>query len=127
MKIEHAAIYYEDIEKAKHFYEKYFHAKSNDMYHNPRTGFSSYFLTFDDGTRLEIMTNENLEENPKHRAQPGFIHLCFALGSKEKVDEMTETFRNDGFEILSGPRITGDGYYETCILDHENNQIEITI
>ena len=127
MKIEHAAMYFNDLEGAKNFFSKYFGAKSNDMYHNPRTNFKSYFLSFDDGARLEIMNKPELEDAVKTLNRTGFIHLAFSVGSKEKVDALTATLKNDGYEVISGPRTTGDGYYESCVVAFENNQIEITV
>lgn len=127
MKIEHAAMYFNDLEGAKNFFIKYFGAKSNDMYHNPRTNFKSYFLSFDDGARLEIMNKPELEDAVKTLNRTGFIHLAFSVGSKEKVDALTAQLKNDGYEVISGPRTTGDGYYESCVVAFENNQIEITV
>ncbi len=127
MKIEHAAMYFNDLEGAKNFFIKYFGAKSNDMYHNPRTNFKSYFLSFDDGARLEIMNKPELEDAVKTLNRTGFIHLAFSVGSKEKVDALTLQLKNDGYEVISGPRTTGDGYYESCVVAFENNQIEITV
>ncbi len=128
MKIEHAALYVNDLERALKFYADYFGGKPGALYHNPRTGFRSYFVSFEDGARLEIMSREtDLEDLPKPAARTGFAHLCFAVGSKEKVDAMTEQWKKDGYTIVSGPRTTGDGYYETCMLDAEGNQIEITV
>lgn len=127
MKIEHVALYINDLEKARAFFIKYFGGKSNDGYHNKTTDFRSYFISFDDGSRLEIMTRPELADTPKELNHTGFIHLAFSVGSKEKVDELTARLRNDGYEVLSGPRTTGDGYYESCILGIENNQIEITV
>lgn len=127
MKIEHVALYVNDLEKARDFFIKYFDGKSNDGYHNKTTDFRSYFISFDDGSRLEIMTKPNLADTAKEVNRTGFIHLAFSVGSKEKVDELTARLKNDGYEVLSGPRTTGDGYYESCILGIENNQIEITV
>lgn len=126
MKIEHVAMYVIDLEKSKVFFEKYFGAKSNNCYHNQKTGFQSYFLTFDDGARLEIMTKPDMQNIEKFLARTGFIHIAFSVGSKEKVDEITAMLKSDGYEIISGPRTTGDGYYESCVYDGEGNQIEIT-
>ncbi|WP_270426710.1 VOC family protein [Fusobacterium mortiferum] len=125
MIIEHVAIYVNDLEENKRFYEKYFNGKSNDMYHNKNTGLKTYFLSFENGARLEIMTRPNLEDKEKSLLQTGLIHLAFKVGSKEKVDMLTEKLAQAGYKILSGPRTTGDGYYESCILGPENNQIEI--
>ena len=127
MKIEHVALYVNDLEKARDFFIKYFGGKSNGGYHNKTTDFRSYFISFDDGSRLEIMTRPELADTPKELNHTGFIHLAFSVGSKEKVDELTARLKNDGYEVLSGPRTTGDGYYESCILGIENNQIEITV
>lgn len=127
MKIEHAAIYFNDLEGAKNFFVKYFDAKPNELYHNPRTNFKSYFLSFGGGARLEIMNKPQLEDAPKTLNRTGFIHLAFSVGSKEKVDALTLQLKNDGYEIISGPRVTGDGYYESCVVAFEDNQIEITV
>lgn len=127
MKIEHIAMYFNDLEGAKKFFVKYFNAKSNELYHNKKTNFKSYFLSFDDGTRLEIMTKPELDDAKKTLNRTGFIHIAFSVGSKEKVDELTKILQNDGYEVVSGPRTTGDGYYESCVVCFENNQIEITV
>lgn len=127
MRIEHIAMYVTDLEKAREFFETYFGAVSNDMYHNKTTGFRSYFLSFDDGARLELMTKPDMNDIEKGLARTGFIHAAFSVGSKEKVDEITGRLKGDGYTVISGPRTTGDGYYESCIFDLEGNQIEITV
>ena len=127
MKIEHVALYVKDLENAKKFFMKYLGAKSNDGYHNQKTGFCSYFLTFEDGARIEIMNTPEMVDLPKKLARTGFSHIAFSVGSIEKVDELTAELKADGYEVISGPRITGDGYYESCIVAVEDNQIEITI
>lgn len=127
MKIEHVAMYVNDLERTKQFFEYYFKAKSNERYHNPKTGFSSYFLTFSDGARLEIMHKTQMEDAKKSFVRTGFIHLAFSLESKEKVDQLTQQLKQDGYEILSGPRTTGDGYYESCVVAIEENLIELTV
>ena len=126
MRIEHIALYVKDLEKSKDFFAKYFGAKVGNFYHNPVTNFRSYFLSFEDGSRLELMNRPEMVEveNSSHRT--GFIHIAFSVGSKENVDQLTKMLKNDGYKVTSGPRTTGDGYYESCILDSENNQIEIT-
>ena len=126
MHIEHIAMYVNDIEKTKEFFVKYFNATSNEGYHNPNTDFRSYFLSFDDGTRLEIMNRPQMKDEEKSLNRTGYIHIAFSLGSKKQVDDLTERLRNDGFSVVSGPRTTGDGYYESCIIGIEGNQIEIT-
>lgn len=126
MKIEHIAMYVNDLERAKNFFEKYFNAQSNRGYHNHNTDFRSYFLTFDDGARLEIMNKPKMNDEAKPINRTGFIHIAFSVGSTKAVDELTNRIRNDGYEVISGPRTTGDGYYESCIVGIEGNQIEIT-
>ncbi len=127
MKIEHIAVWVKDLEKSRAFYEKYFGAVSNEKYINPVKNFESYFLSFDNGSRLEIMTRPELREsnNSYEFQQFGIIHIAFSAGSKEKVDELTEALRKDGYTIAGEPRTTGDGYYESIILDPEKNIIEI--
>lgn len=125
MKLEHLACYVRDLEKMKDFYIEYFNAVPNEKYHNPKTGLMTYFLSFEEGARLEIMHRPDMLDGQKTLMQSGFIHIAFKLGSKEKVDQMHERLREAGFIILSGPRTTGDGYYELAFLDPENNQIEL--
>lgn len=128
IKIEHIAMYVSDLEGAKKFFEKYFNATSNEKYHNPKTDFQSYFLSFDDSTRLEIMTRPDLiEYNEKALNKTGYIHLSFSVGSRKNVDSLTKRFQSDGYEVISNPRVTGDGYYESCIIGFEGNIIEITV
>ena len=127
MKIEHVAMYVNNLEAAKDFFVKYFGGGANELYHNKKTDFRSYFISFEDGARLEIMNKPYMEDVNKGFNRTGYIHLAFSVGSKEKVDELTEILKNDGYEVLSGPRTTGDGYYESCILGIEGNQIEITV
>jgi lactoylglutathione lyase len=127
MKIEHIAMYVNDLERTKDFFIKYFEAKANQGYHNQKTDFKSYFLSFDDGSRLEIMNKPGLDHNERKFLHTGYIHIAFSVGSKEKVDSLTTELRIAGYEVISGPRVTGDGYYESCIVGIEGNQIEITI
>lgn len=127
MKIDHIAMYVKDLEGAKQFFERYLCAAANNLYHNEKTGFRSYFLTFDDGARLEIMNRTDLENAEKTLQRAGYIHIAFSVGSKERVDSLTAQLKQDGYQVISGPRTTGDGYYESCIVAVEGNQIEITI
>lgn len=127
MRIEHAAMYVKDLEKAKDFFIKYFGAVPNEGYHNKNTDFRSYFLSFDEGARLEIMTRPSMDDAEKTPDRTGLIHLAFGVGSEEKVDELTARLKADGYEVLSGPRTTGDGYYESCVVGIEGNLIEITV
>ena len=127
MKIEHVAMYVNDLEAAREFFTTYLDGKPNDGYHNITTGFRSYFISFEDGARLEIMTKPELVDTEKALNRTGYAHIAFSVGSMEKVDELTERLRFAGYEVVSGPRITGDGYYESCIVAIEGNQIEITV
>ena len=127
MRIEHIAMYVNDLEKVRTFFMRYFGATSNEGYHNPRTDFRSYFLSFDHGARLEIMKKPLMDDTEKGLNRTGYVHIAFSLGSKSAVDELTERLKADGYEVISGPRTTGDGYYESCIVGIEGNQIEITI
>jgi lactoylglutathione lyase len=127
--IKHIAIWTRDIEKEKLFYEKYFNAVSNSRYVNDKKGFSSYFLNFDDGCGLELMHNDSIPENNNDADEQyiGIIHFALSVGSKENVDEKTKELAAAGYKTVSEPRWTGDGYYESCVYDPENNRIEITI
>ncbi len=128
MNIEHIAIWSKDIEQLKEFYIRYFGARANDKYINTNKGFESYFLSFDSGARLEIMQMAGIPENkndPIGQAT-GLIHFAMSVGSRQAVDELTTELVNDGYQLIDGPRTTGDGYYESVILDPENNRIEIT-
>ncbi len=127
MKIEHVAMYVNELESARDFFVKYLGGVSNNGYHNEKTGFRSFFISFDDGARLEIMNKPSMEDITKSTDRTGYIHIAFSVGSIEEVDRLTRQFGEDGFEVLSGPRTTGDGYYESCIVGIEGNQIEITV
>lgn len=126
MMIEHIATYVKDLEAARDFFVAYLGGKSNDGYHNPRTGFRSFFISFDDGARLELMNKPEMDDLEKPLNRTGYVHIAFSVGSKKKVDELTEKLKTAGYEVVSGPRTTGDGYYESCIVAVEGNQIEIT-
>ena len=127
MRIEHIAMYVNDLEAARDFFVRYLGGVSNDGYHNKTTDFRSYFISFDDGARLEIMNKPGMTDSEKAVNQTGYIHVAFSVGSREKVDEITSLLKADGYEVLSGPRTTGDGYYESCIVGIEGNHIEITV
>ncbi|MBQ9007721.1 MAG: VOC family protein [Clostridia bacterium] len=127
MKIEHVALYVCDLERARDFFVTFFGGTSNSGYHNRKTGFRSYFICFDDGCRLEIMNKPEVNPPEKTVLHTGYAHIAFSVGSREKVDSLTERLKNAGYKITSGPRTTGDGYYESCIVDIEGNQIEITV
>ena len=124
-KIEHIAIWVKDLDKMKEFYQTYFGAKSSNLYHNQKTGFKSYFLTFDNGCRVELMNKSDISQT-KSENNLGYAHISFSVGSKDNVDLLTDELRKNDVYINTEPRTTGDGYYESSILDPEGNVIEIT-
>lgn len=127
MYIEHLAIWVRDLERMRQFYEIYFGAVSNQKYTNVTKQFSSYFLSFSSGCRLELMQMPGVPDSlndPFHQFQ-GFIHMAISVESEASVDFLTERLRTDGYLIVGEPRRTGDGYYESVILDPEQNRIEI--
>ena len=135
MKIEHTAIWVKDIDKVCEFYRKYFGGVVQSLYHNPTKQFTSRFVTFEDGTRLEIMHRPDITVGTLNRdcmfhveqEYLGYAHLSFSVGSKEEVDSLTQQMSNDGIQVVGQPRTTGDGYYESVVLDPEGNRVEITI
>jgi len=129
MKIEHLAIWVTDLEAMRTFYETYFHATANTKYRNDKKQFESYFLSFAEGPRLELMNRPDIPANVNDLKKEyiGIIHFAISVGNKETVDTMTETLRKDGYSIVGEPRWTGDGYYESVVLDPEGNRIEITV
>lgn len=126
VKISHVAIYVDDLEKMRDFYETYFAAQANTKYHNPRTGLSTYFLSFADQIRLELMQRPDILEHATKLLQ-GYTHVAFSVGDSAAVDALTTKLAQADYQVISGPRTTGDGYYESVVLDPEGNQIEITI
>lgn len=127
VRVEHIALSVKDLEAARNFFVKYFKAEANNGYRNPTTGFCSYFLTFDGGARLELTNRPETAGLPASPAEIGYSHIAFSVGSKEEVDRLTGILKADGYEVIGGPRTTGDGYYESCIVGIEGNRIEITI
>ena len=126
MRIEHLALYTLDPAPLRDFYRTYFGAEEGAPYHNPKTGLSTWFLTFPDGgCRLELMTRPGVEAPPAASFRAGYTHLCFSLGSRGAVDALTARLAADGFSVKSGPRVTGDGYYESCVLDPDGNEVEL--
>ncbi|ADL50041.1 VOC family protein [Clostridium cellulovorans] len=128
MKIEHVAIWSKDIERLKRFYVDYFDGSAGDKYTNLSKNFESYFINFQSGARLEIMQMPSIPFNLNNTIDQyiGLIHIAISVGSIEKVNKLTDTLRNAGCKVVSEPRRTGDGYYESCILDPDGNRIEIT-
>ena len=128
MKIEHIAIWVSDLEKMRSFYEMYFDGKSGDQYYNPVKQFSSYFISFSSGSRLELMHRPDISEKLKEGAEHiGLTHFAISIGSKHAVDNLTQRLSSDGYQVVGPPRTTGDGYYESVVLDPEQNRIELTI
>ena len=129
VKIEHVAIWTFDLERLKAFYIKYFNAVAGEKYVNPTKGFQSYFLSFDNGSRLEIMEMPGIVPsiNSAGQQSTGLIHLAISVGAQQHVDALTERLRTDGYNVVGEPRRTGDGYYESVVLDPDGNRIEITI
>lgn len=129
MKIDHLAIWVDDLEKMREFYLNYFSVTSNEKYINPKKGFTSYFLDFgEDKTRIELMNRHDIVQEPDKRGfMKGIAHFAISVGSKEAVNDLTERLRADNYTIESEPRTTGDGYYESVVLDPEGNYVEISI
>ena len=150
MRIDHAALFCRDLEQMRQFFIDYFDARSNEQYHNPRTGLRTYILSFTEGsTRLELMQRTEQREPSSSLEWPsrdgrrqsqrpdvqdadpsqpaiGYVHLSFAVGSRKGVDLLTRRLAADGYTVTGGPRTTGDGYYESSILGPEGIQIEVT-
>jgi lactoylglutathione lyase len=127
MKIEHIAIWVRDLEKMKDFYTSFFNMICNDKYLNEKKQFSSYFLSFEGGARIEIMHRPDISEQAaKAGTFFGLTHFAISVGSRERVDELTESIRKAGYQVTGEPRTTGDGYYESVVMDPEGNLVEIT-
>lgn len=129
MKLEHVAIWTKNLELLKNYYVRYFGGKANKIYTNPAKGFQSYFLTFNSGARLELMYRPDIPQNRNDtvgKQHLGIIHLAFGVDSMSEVDEKAAELKKDGYKVISGPRKTGDGYYEFEALDPDNNRLEVT-
>lgn len=124
--IEHVALWVSDLERERAFFERYFGAMAGNLYVNA-AGFHSYFLSFEGGVRLEIMNDGSQVPNTEDRPHDGYGHVAFSVGSPAEVDRLTAELVADGYRCVSGPRTTGDGYYESCVLDGEGNRVEITV
>ena len=127
LKIEHIGLWVNDLETMRLFYQHYFNVKSSELYHNASTSFRSYFLTFEDGARLEIMQRKDVTDDHRTNEHLGFAHLAISLGSQQNVDNLTNCLVLEGYELLSPCRTTGDGYYESVVADPEGNRLELTI
>ncbi|MEE1295950.1 MAG: VOC family protein [Bifidobacterium sp.] len=126
MHIDHVGVFVSDLERGARFFETYFGARRGERYENPRTGFSSYFLSFDGDARLEVCHNDAVD-GAVDDAALGYAHVAIGTGSREAVDALAERLRGDGYAVVSGPRVTGDGYYEAVVLDADGNHVEITV
>jgi lactoylglutathione lyase len=127
MHIEHIAIWTRDLERLKAFYETYFDGQANEKYVNAAKQFESYFLTFASGARLELMQVPSILESHGESQATGYAHLAFSVGSEAQVDALTARLREAGYQVASAPRHTGDGYYESCVLDPDGNRVEIVV
>lgn len=129
MHIEHIAIWTHHLETLKDFYVTYFEARAGEKYINPQKQYESYFLTFSNGARMELMFKPEIPPscNVIEEQFTGYIHLAFATGSDEMVDVLTARLRRDGYRVIGEPRRTGDGYYESVVLDPDGNRVEITV
>lgn len=129
MTLEHVAIWTDQLEPLKEYYVMYFGGEANDLYVNEQKGFRSYFLTFRSGARLELMSKTGIPENRNDTVglqHLGLIHLAFGVDTMEEVDRKARELQAAGYPILSGPRRTGDGYYEFETLDPDKNRVEVT-
>ncbi len=128
MRIDHVALWTTDLDRCAQFYANYFGATAGARYTNPAKGFESCFLEFGDGARIEAMTTNTLAPlaiEPGAQRM-GLTHFALSVGTEQIVDELTERLKADGYPVLDGPRRTGDGYYESVVLDPDGNRIEIT-
>jgi len=129
VKIEHVAIWTGDLERLKRFYTKYFNCIAGNKYRNGPNDFESYFLSFDNSARLELMQMPSIPNNlnDSKMQYEGITHIAIAVGSKENVVGITEKLRSNEYTIVSEPQTTGDGYFESCVLDSDGNRVEITV
>ena len=126
MNISHIAIYTKELEVMKSFYCRYFKGVSNTKYVNPVKEFESYFIHFQHGAKLELMSKRGITKPAGEKEHIGFSHIAFKLDSKQAVLDLTEILRKDGFTVVGEPRTTGDGFFESLVLDPEGNRVELT-
>ncbi len=128
MRIEHIALWTHDLERSREFYTGFFGGTAGKKYHNMKTGFQSYFISFETGSRLELMTAPDVTDAARGTDRlTGYAHLAFSVGTETAVSSLTEALRTEGYVVISEPRTTGDGYYESCVLDPDGNPVEITL
>ena len=127
MLIHHLAIWTKNLEQLKDFYVSHFNCKANHKYRNESKNFESYFLSFGEGPKVELMQMPGIPDNLNNSLKQsiGLIHFAISVGDRQNVIALTNQLRNDGFTIVSEPRQTGDGYFESCVLDPDGNQIEL--
>jgi lactoylglutathione lyase len=125
MRIEHIALWVNNLEAMRSFYEGYFTCKAGTLYSNPAKQYTSYFLTFQTGSRLELMHKPSMDKRNASETSPGYVHIAIEVGNRDDVNKLTERLKKDGFVVISESRVTGDGYYESVILDPEKNLIEL--
>jgi lactoylglutathione lyase len=125
--IDHVALWTSDLERVRVFYERYFDVSAGEQYVNAEKDFSSYFLEFESGTRLELMHMPDIDAASEDSPTVGYAHIAISVGSEHAVDTLTERLREDGYTVRGEPRWTGDGYYESVVLDPDDNRIEITV
>lgn len=125
-RVDHIGVWTADLERLRTFYVEWFGAVSGEKYSNQAKGFESYFLSFQGGPRIEIMTSTNLVAGGQKSPFPGYAHIALSVGSESDIDALTRKLRSEGVTVVDGPRRTGDGYYESVVLDPDGNRIEIT-
>ena len=125
MQISHIALWVKDLEKMRNFYELFFHVTVSEKYKNPAKEFSSYFISFESGSRLELMHSPHVLSSDEPTERIGYAHMAISLGSPQEVDRLTETLRQSGYSVIGEPRVTGDGFYESVVLDAEGNTLEL--
>jgi lactoylglutathione lyase len=125
VRLEHVAVWVRDLEKMRAFYVSRLGGRAGQRYVNPRTGFSSYFVSFGDAARLELMSADDLRPGGADERVAGYAHIALSVGSREAVDSLVAALESHGVAIAGRPRTTGDGYYEAVVLDPEGNRIEI--
>jgi lactoylglutathione lyase len=125
LRLHHVAIWADDLERLREFYVTTLGGSSGPLYDNPRKGFRSYFISFSEGPRIELMSQDLRHRVGSRGEGPGYAHIALSVGGRDAVDERVALLRNCGVNVLSEPRVTGDGYYEAVLEDPEGNRIEL--